>query len=59
MAEYELYCFAQSGNAYRAALMLNPLGHPGRPAQRLTFFPPPPAQKPTPRLTLLRFAIKC
>jgi glutathione S-transferase len=26
MAEYELYCFAQSGNAYRAALMLNLLG---------------------------------
>jgi glutathione S-transferase len=23
MAEYELYCFAQSGNAYKAALMLN------------------------------------
>jgi glutathione S-transferase len=23
MAEYQLYCFAQSGNAYRAALMLN------------------------------------
>jgi len=23
MAEYELYCFAQSGNAYRCALMLN------------------------------------
>ena len=23
MAEYRLYCFAQSGNAYRAALMLN------------------------------------
>ena len=23
MPEYELYCFAQSGNAYRAALMLN------------------------------------
>ena len=22
MAEYQLYCFAQSGNAYRAALML-------------------------------------
>jgi hypothetical protein len=22
MPEYELYCFAQSGNAYRAALML-------------------------------------
>ena len=23
MAEYQLHCFAQSGNAYRAALMLN------------------------------------
>jgi hypothetical protein len=23
MAEYQLYCFAQSGNAYRAALILN------------------------------------
>ena len=23
MAEYQLYCFAQSGNAYRCALMLN------------------------------------
>ncbi|RAI44750.1 glutathione S-transferase family protein [Rhodoplanes roseus] len=26
MAEYELYCFAQSGNAYRVALMLNLVG---------------------------------
>jgi glutathione S-transferase len=26
MAEYKLYCFAQSGNAYRAALMLNLIG---------------------------------
>jgi glutathione S-transferase len=26
MAEYQLYCFAQSGNAYRAALMLNVIG---------------------------------
>ena len=26
MAEYKLYCFAQSGNAYRAALMLNLVG---------------------------------
>ena len=25
-AEYQLYCFAQSGNAYRAALMLNLIG---------------------------------
>jgi hypothetical protein len=23
MADFQLYCFAQSGNAYRAALMLN------------------------------------
>ena len=26
MAQYQLYCFAQSGNAYRAALMLNLIG---------------------------------
>jgi glutathione S-transferase len=26
MSEYKLYCFAQSGNAYRAALMLNLIG---------------------------------
>ncbi len=26
MAEFELYCFAQSGNAYKAALMLNLAG---------------------------------
>jgi glutathione S-transferase len=26
MAEYQLYCFAQSGNAYRNALMLNLIG---------------------------------
>ena len=26
MAEYKLYCFAQSGNCYRAALMLNLVG---------------------------------
>src|SRR6185295_20220810 len=26
MSEYQLYCFAQSGNAYRAALMLNLVG---------------------------------
>ena len=59
MAEYQLYCFAQSGNAYRAALMLNPFGYPSRPAQGRAFFPPPPAQKPAPHLTLLRFATKC
>ena len=26
MAEFQLYCFAQSGNAYRAALMLSLIG---------------------------------
>src|ERR1044072_8035336 len=26
MAEFQLYCFAQAGNAYRAALMLNLIG---------------------------------
>src|SRR5580698_5337515 len=26
MSEYQLYCFAQAGNAYRAALMLNLIG---------------------------------
>jgi glutathione S-transferase len=26
MSEYQLYCFAQSGNAYRGALMLNLIG---------------------------------
>jgi glutathione S-transferase len=26
MPEYQLYCFAQSGNAYRAVLMLNLIG---------------------------------
>ena len=31
MAEFELYCFAQSGNAYRVALMLNLIGADWRP----------------------------
>jgi glutathione S-transferase len=26
MAEYQLYCFAQSGNSYKAALMLHLIG---------------------------------
>src|SRR6516165_6407323 len=30
--EYELYCFAQSGNAYRVALMLNLIGADWKPA---------------------------
>src|SRR5436853_5962116 len=29
--EYQLYCFAQSGNAYRAALMLNLIGADWKP----------------------------
>jgi len=31
MAEYQLHCFAQSGNAYRVALMLNLMGADWRP----------------------------
>src|ERR1700722_20043083 len=31
MPEYQLYCFAQSGNAYRVALMLNLVGADWQP----------------------------
>src|SRR6478609_1762236 len=31
MSEYQLYCFAQSGNCYRAALMLNLIGVDWKP----------------------------
>ena len=31
MPDYQLYCFAQSGNAYRAALMLNLIGAEWQP----------------------------
>ena len=31
MADCQLYCFAQSGNAYRAALMLNLMGADWQP----------------------------
>jgi len=31
MPDYQLYCFAQSGNSYRAALMLNLLGADWKP----------------------------
>jgi len=37
MSEYQLYCFAQSGNAYRAALMLNLIGADWEP-KWLDFF---------------------
>jgi glutathione S-transferase len=32
MAEFQLYCFAQSGNCYRAALMLSLIGADWKPA---------------------------
>jgi hypothetical protein len=59
MAEYELYCFAQSGNAYRAALMLNLAAPLSESAQRLAFSRPFPPRKPTSLLGLLRFATEC
>jgi hypothetical protein len=59
MAEYELYCFAQSGNAYRAALTLNLAAPLSEPAQGLAFSRPFPPQKPTSLLSLLRFATEC
>ncbi len=31
MPEYQLYCFAQSGNSYKAALMLTLIGAPWKP----------------------------
>jgi len=31
MSEFQLYCFAQSGNAYRAALMLSLIGADWKP----------------------------
>jgi glutathione S-transferase len=37
MSDYLLYCFAQSGNAYRAALMLNLIGADWKP-QWIDFF---------------------
>ncbi len=37
MSEFQLYCFAQSGNAYRAALMLNLIGGDWKPAWIASF----------------------
>ena len=36
MAEYQLYCFAQSGNAYRAALMSILLVRIGSPSSSIS-----------------------
>ena len=64
MAEYQLHCFAQSGNAYRAALMLNQHGAstvtrkalskigipaPSRLARRLVSAPCPQNESRMPR----------
>src|SRR4029077_10933593 len=45
MAEYQLYCFAQSGNAYRAALMLNLIGADWEPVW-VDFFGAMPQRSP-------------
>src|SRR5690348_13326680 len=45
MSEYQLYCFAQSGNCYRAALMLNLIGADWEP-QWVDFFGTAPQRTP-------------
>jgi glutathione S-transferase len=45
MAEYQLYCFAQSGNSYRAALMLNLIGASWEP-RFVDFFAGGEARRP-------------
>lgn len=45
MPNYELYCFAQSGNAYRAALMLNLVGADWKPVW-IDFFGAGPQRGP-------------
>jgi glutathione S-transferase len=51
MAEYQLYCFAQSGNAYRAALMLNLVGADWEPVW-YDFFGTAPQRTPEFRETV-------
>ena len=51
MADYQLYCFAQSGNAYRAALMLNLIGAEWEPVW-YDFFGTAPQRKPEFRETI-------
>jgi len=45
MPDYQLYCFAQSGNSYRAALMLNLLGADWKPVW-FDFFGTAPQRTP-------------
>jgi glutathione S-transferase len=51
MSEYQLYCFAQSGNAYRAALMLNLIGADWEPVW-YDFFGTMPQRTPEFRETI-------
>ena len=51
MAEFQLYCFAQSGNAYRAALMLNLIGADWEPVW-VDFFAGGATRKPDYRETV-------
>jgi glutathione S-transferase len=51
MPEYQLYCFAQSGNAYRAALMLNLIGADWEPIW-YDFFGAAPQRTPEFRETI-------
>ncbi len=51
MTEFQLYCFAQSGNAYRAALMLNLIGADWEPVW-YDFFGTAPQRSPEFRDTI-------
>ncbi len=51
MTDYKLYCFAQSGNAYRAALMLNLIGADWEPVW-YDFFGKAPQRTPEFRETI-------
>jgi glutathione S-transferase len=51
MADFQLYCFAQSGNAYRAALMLNLIGADWQPVW-VDFFSGGVTRKPEFRETI-------
>ena len=51
MSEFQLYCFAQSGNAYRAALMLNLIGANWQPVW-YDFFGAAPQRTPEFRETI-------
>jgi glutathione S-transferase len=51
MSEYQLYCFAQSGNAYRGALMLNLIGADWEPVW-YDFFGVAPQRTPEFRETI-------